>query len=123
MPADDEEFLKRLFEAFKVEAGEHVQAMSAGLLEMESTPLAPEQRAPLVEKIFREAHSLKGAARAVNVTEVEALCQALENIFSAWKRKELEPAPEQFDTLHAAVDLVADLLAAGTAGRSTDLRR
>jgi two-component system chemotaxis sensor kinase CheA len=121
MPTSDEEFLKRLLEAFKIEAGEHVQAMSSGLLELESSPAAPEQRAPLIERIFREAHSLKGAARAVNVTEVESLCQALETVFSAWKRKEMEPAPEQFDALHRAVDLARDLLSAGTAGRTAQV--
>ena len=30
-----------------------------------------------MEKVFREAHSLKGAARAVNLKEIETICQSL----------------------------------------------
>lgn len=117
---NDEEFLKRLQAAFQVEAEEHTQAMSSGLLELESAPPG-DARAALIEKIFREAHSLKGAARAVNITEIESVCQALENVFSAWKKKESEPMPEQFDGLYKAVDFVRDLLSAGTAGRSAQV--
>src|ERR1043166_576976 len=101
MPAPDEEFLKRLQAAFKIEAEEHTQAMSSGLVELEGG-VAGEPRAALIEKIYRERHSRKGAGGAVNRREIEPLGQAMENVFSAWKRKDLEPAPEQFDTLHHA---------------------
>ena len=33
---------------------------------------------PIIETIFRAAHSLKGAARAVNFSEIERVCQSLE---------------------------------------------
>ncbi|MDO8453107.1 MAG: response regulator [Sulfurimonas sp.] len=38
-----------------------------------------------MERLFREAHSFKGAARAVNIAEIEELCKAMEDIFSAYK--------------------------------------
>ncbi len=118
MAASDEAFLKRLRAAFQIEAEEHVQAMGAGLLELESG-VAAERRKAVVETIYREAHSLKGAARAVNFAEIETVCQELESVFSLWKKGELEPAPEQFDALHRAVNLVGGLLApgGGQAGR------
>jgi two-component system chemotaxis sensor kinase CheA len=112
MPANDEAFLKRLRAAFQIEAEEHVQAMAAGLLELEGG-VAPERRKTLVETIYREAHSLKGAARAVNMAEIETVCQAIESVFSAWKRGELEPEREQFDALHRGVNLVTELLSPG----------
>ncbi len=109
MSKPDDEFLKQLLETFRVEAEEHLQAMSSGLLELEKG--APGAREPaLVESIFREAHSLKGAARAVNLGEIEAVCQSLESIFAMWQSCELRRSPEQFDTLHHALDAVEKLL-------------
>ena len=74
MARKNDELLKKLLATFRVEADEHLQAMSSGLLALEKMPQA-EERAALVEKVFREAHSLKGAARAVNLLEIESVCQ------------------------------------------------
>jgi two-component system, chemotaxis family, sensor kinase CheA len=110
MAQEDKELLKKLLATFRIEAKEHVQLMTAGLLELEKISSA-EKQMPIVENIFRAAHSLKGAARAVNMTEVEALCQSLESVFAAWKLRELTPSPELFDLQHKAVDSLSLLLA------------
>ena len=80
MTAADEEFLQRLRATFRVEAAEHLQDIGTGLLELEKAA-APEQQRQLIETVFRAAHSLKGAARAVNSMETESLCQSLEDLF------------------------------------------
>ena len=103
----DAEFLKQLEAAFRVEAAEHLQVLSSGLLALEKTTVA-EQQLPLIEAIYREVHSLKGAARAVNLTEVENSCQHIESIFAAWKRGEQRPTPDVLDTVHQALDDVRD---------------
>ena len=110
MAEKDKEFLKNLLSMFKVEADEHLKLTTAGLLELEKTSTA-EKQIIIVENIFREVHSLKGAARAVNMKEMETLCQSLENIFAAWKRKEIGPSQALFDVLHQAVDRLGRLLA------------
>ncbi|MFH0921373.1 MAG: response regulator [Fibrobacterota bacterium] len=102
------EFLKRLQETFRIEAGEHVRAMSTGLIELEKTPDA-EKRATIIETLFREAHSLKGAARSVDLLNIESLCQALEGLFAALKRQEIALNPTLLDLLHQAVDNIARL--------------
>jgi two-component system, chemotaxis family, sensor kinase CheA len=84
MVTTGDDFLQRLLATFKVEANEHLRALSAGLLELEKAAPGATQM-ELIETLFREVHSLKGAARAVNLTEIEAVCQALENLFAAWK--------------------------------------
>lgn len=106
----DEEFLKRLRATFRLEADEHVQAISAGLLALEKTP-SSEAAAPLLEKIFRHAHSLKGAARATNFSQIETICQSLETVFAAWKRGTLRVGPESFDVFHRAMDAIRQLTA------------
>ena len=103
------DFLKRLLATFQGEADEHVKALSSGLIELEKAPAADQQRA-IVEAVFREAHSLKGAARAVNVAEIETICQSLETVFSALKGKQLTLSPALFDLLHRAVDTLGKVL-------------
>jgi len=113
----DEEFLIHLREAFVVEAQEHLQAVTAGLLALEGKK-QPERRDELVENTFREAHSLKGAARAVGRQDIEAVCQEMESIFAAWKEHTSEVTLGQFDVLNRGVDLVTRLIPMGQAGAS-----
>lgn len=108
---DDEEFLQSLRAMFKVEAEEHLSAMSAGLIELEKDlPAAVE--AETIETTFREVHSLKGAARAVNMTDIEALCQPLETVMSAWKRHETRPSTAVFDIFYRAIDVMSQVISA-----------
>ncbi|HEY8118574.1 MAG TPA: hybrid sensor histidine kinase/response regulator [Methylophilaceae bacterium] len=109
MTGKDDDFLKKLRATFKVEAAEHLQAITNGLLELEKTP-TPEAQQKIVEIVFRAAHSLKGAARAVDFTEIEALCQSLEEVFAAWKRQDSAPSPSMLDTLHHVLDAITSIL-------------
>ncbi len=102
-------FLQKLLVTFREEADEHLQAISFGLLEFEKAE-SSERRRQIVENIFREAHSLKGAACAVNLTEVESACQSLESVFSALKRRATPLAPGDLDILHEAVEVLRLLL-------------
>ena len=103
------EFLKKLLATFRVEADEHLKAMSSSLLELEKAP-AGARRLELVETIFREAHSLKGAARAVNFADIESVCQSLESVFAGMKSG-AEASAQLFDLLHQALDALGGLLA------------
>lgn len=92
--------------------------MSAGLIELEKTTLA-EKRMDIIESIFREAHSLKGASRAVNLVEMETICGALEGVFAALKRQEMALSAPLFDLLHKAIDSLGKFLSSiGTAPAS-----
>src|SRR5688572_29561419 len=120
MSIPEDEFLTALRATFIVEAGEHLQTIAAGLLELEKTPTASEQLR-LIEAVFRAAHSLKGAARAVNFTAVESICQSLEDLFAAWKRGESAPSPQTLDVAHEALNAVSGALETdGTAMQEGD---
>ena len=71
---------------------------------------AGEQRMEIVEKIFREAHSLKGAARAVNLAEIESVCHSLESVFAGLKSNRVAISPPLFDLVHQVLDALAGLL-------------
>jgi two-component system chemotaxis sensor kinase CheA len=116
MTASEEEFLRSLRATFKVEAAEHLQDIGAGLLELEKAA-APGDQLEIIETVFRAAHSLKGAARAVNLTEIESLCQSLEELFAAWKRRESLPSAPTLDTAHLALDKISQVLFAPDAAK------
>lgn len=102
---DDQEaaFFAQLLTTFKVEAEEHLQELSSGLVIMEANKEAP-QPADLIEKLFREAHSLKGAARAVNLLPIQAICQSFENVMAGIKKGQITLSGELFETLYATID-------------------
>ncbi|MHB1657620.1 MAG: hybrid sensor histidine kinase/response regulator [Burkholderiales bacterium] len=109
MAKQDGEFLKRLLATFRIEAGEHLQAMSSGILELEKMPVGA-RHTEIIECVFREAHSLKGAARAVNLTQIESTCQSLESVFAALKSHQLSVSPPLLDLLHQTIDALGRLL-------------
>jgi len=108
MVSKSDEFAKRLLSTFKVEADEHLKNITSGLIELEKDPDL-KVKAGIIETVFRETHSLKGAARAVNQTDIETICQSLESIFSVMKRREIHLVPFVFDTLHQTVDILNEL--------------
>ena len=110
MTEKSDEFLNRLLSIFRVEAGGHLQAISTGLLALGRGMPHPEQGST-VEAVFREIHSLKGAARAVNLGEMEAACQSLENIFSALKGGSLAISAPLADLMLEIVDRLMGILA------------
>lgn len=114
MAKKNEELLKRLLVTFRIEADEHLKAMSSGLLALEKVSAGAEA-ASIVETVFREAHSLKGAARAVNLTPIESLCQSLESVFAALKNGRLSVSMPLLDLLHQVVAGLGMLLSDGTA--------
>ena len=109
MNKKEEEFKKRLLTTFKIEAGEHLKAISFGLMELEKVMNLKDQ-VKVVETIFRETHSLKGASRAVDLRDIETVCGSLESIFGSWKQKKIKPPSGFFDKLHDAIDFMTEVL-------------
>ncbi|MBW1988135.1 MAG: hybrid sensor histidine kinase/response regulator [Deltaproteobacteria bacterium] len=101
--------LGKLREAFHMEAEERLDEMSQCLLEMEKTDEAQE-RERLLKDVFRGAHSLKGAARAVNLREVESLFQTLEEVLYRLQKGEVQYSAVLLDLFHQALSLVDGFL-------------
>ncbi|MHB8743446.1 MAG: hybrid sensor histidine kinase/response regulator [Sulfuricaulis sp.] len=110
MANKNDDFLKKLLATFRLEAEEHLRAMSSLLLTLEGSTGAGESQAQ-IETLFREAHSLKGAARAVNLSPIETVCQSLEDVLAALKNHRVDPSAELFDALHQVVDGLGGMLA------------
>ncbi len=100
---------QQLIDSFKTEQAEHVQKINQGLLALEANPTDEEQQALLAD-IFREAHSLKGAARAVGLSTIENLGHSIEDVLLTAKEGRLAFTPELFDLLYQALDAVGLLM-------------
>lgn len=103
MASKEEEFLKRLRAMFQLEAQERIDSIVTNLVAIEKSP-SKENQQEILETIFREAHSLKGAARSVNLRNVESICQALESTFAKLKKQEISFSQELFDSLQLKLD-------------------
>ncbi len=110
MRSKQEQVLQKLLPMFQAETEERMQTISAGLLGLEKSPNGPEAAA-LLQSVLREAHSVKGSARAVAMVQVERVCQSFESVLTLLSRRELTATPELFDALHMVVDTVRTLAA------------
>lgn len=105
MEPSESAFFEKLMVTFQEEAIEHIKALSDGLLELEQK-LSPDEKQQLIETIFREAHSLKGAARSVNQQNILEICQSLETVLSLWKQNKIELSSNSFDILHDTINVI-----------------
>lgn len=102
MPKHDD-FMRQLRATFRIEAAEHLHAMTEGLEKLGADGDARE-RTTVIESIYRAAHSLKGAARAADFIDIESLCQSLESTFADWRRGTSTPMPPAIESAHALLD-------------------
>src|SRR5487761_1569917 len=75
---DEAALARELMSTYRAEARERLEAVTRLLLDLEQAPTGPAV-ASCVEQIFREVHSLKGAARSVSEPAVEESAHAFEN--------------------------------------------
>src|SRR3974390_885030 len=94
-----------MLELFQVDAESQTAILSSGLLELERNPESPHQ----LEALMRAAHSLKGAARIVNLQAAVSVSHAMEDCFVAAQRGKIQLQRAEIDTLFQGVDLLQHL--------------
>lgn len=94
-----------MLELFRGEAELQTSILTSGLLELERDPVNP----AVLETLMRAAHSLKGAARIVNLQGVVQVAHAMEDCFVAAQQQLLILRQPQIDALLRSVDLLAQL--------------
>ena len=95
-----------LREMFRAESLEHAQNIESGLIGLERTP----QSTAMLDEVFREAHSLKGAARMLGLRDIQNLAHEIENLLDDARQGKLritstEVAPQlkSLDRIRALV--------------------
>jgi len=114
---NNKDLQRQLLEAFKTESEERIASMFSNLTELEKSTDS-ENRGKMLEIVYREAHSLKGAARSVNIIPIETICQEIEGLFSKLKEEKINFTSDLFDTLHDAVGIIEKYLSAPESERS-----
>ena len=108
MKIDMRQFLASFFD----EAGEHIESMEAGLLQLESSPDDEE----LLNTIFRAAHSIKGASSTFGVHAVGEFTHVLETLLDRLRDGQISVTSELTEVLLTSVDVLSGLLSAARDG-------
>jgi len=95
---------RRLLTIFIGELEEQVRVMNTALLALEKGPGDSEN----LKTLFRVAHTLKGAARAAGVPQVEQACHAIETLLAEARDGDLILGSKEFTQLFSAADALAD---------------
>jgi chemotaxis protein histidine kinase CheA len=116
---NEHDFNIRLLEVFRTESREHRQTILSVLRVLEQGVDAGRE-AEAVAQALRAAHTLKGAARVVNKSQIALLCQSFEGIFSLVKNGRGPIGKEMFGVLYETVDRI-ETLEAGAGEGDSDL--
>lgn len=106
---NSEQFRERLLKIFQEESVDRLQFLSEGIILLEQSP-NPNAQLEILESVYREAHSLKGAARAVGLTDVVTVCHTMEFLLAQVKRGALSFSAETTVALRSVIKVVEDLI-------------
>ena len=98
--------------SFLVESEEGLDVMEQALVQMESTPSDPE----LLPNIFRVAHSLKGNATSLGLSELAGFAHVVEDLLDVFREQQAVPSADLISLLLKAVDELRSMVSAAKAG-------
>lgn len=101
---------QKLLATFQIEHRDHVDQIRSLLAMIESTAGAP--AGPELDEAFRRAHSLKGAARAVDLRPVEGLAHRMETLFSRIRQGALPLDKDVAGVVQKVLDASEDCVSA-----------
>ncbi|WP_050750684.1 hybrid sensor histidine kinase/response regulator [Paramagnetospirillum magneticum] len=104
---------ERLLQAFQIEYREHVEAIRTLLDGLEHK--AEGSGLAQLDEIFRRAHSLKGASRAVDLPAVEEISHRMETLFAKVRSGQAKLDHDMAIGLGHVLDVIEDWVAANLA--------
>src|SRR5437868_1946911 len=108
MIIEDEE-LRTLF---KAESDEHLQRLEEGLLRLELTP----EDSSILDTLFREAHSFKGAAGMLGVSGVEKIAHGFEDALGLARKQQSQLTSVTIGHMCRTLDSMRALVAEAVTG-------
>jgi chemotaxis protein histidine kinase CheA len=94
-----------MMDLFRSEIESHTESLTAALLSLEQDTSATN----LIDGMMRAAHSVKGAARIVQIEPAVQLAHVMEDCFVAAQRGEIVLRPAGIDVLLRGVDLLCQI--------------
>jgi len=102
LPEEFEEILN----IFRGETEEIIQKLNNNLLQLENNP----NNKDLLVYLFRDAHSLKGAARMIGFNNIQRLAHKIEDVLGLAKENKIHLNKEILDAFYNAIDLLFELI-------------
>ncbi len=96
-----------LIQDFIAESREHIESAEAALLELENDPKNNE----VLNQIFRSFHTIKGMAGFLNLTDINVLAHAAENLLDLARKDQLMLTDANSDAVFASIDMLKGMLA------------
>lgn len=106
MMMDRDELSRRLMSVFLDEFDDHVKALDQEWVELEKTPAA--DRAERLAVLYRIMHTLKGAARSVELPAIELVAHRLESLLAAWRQSTVPDSPAVWRLVFAVTDALRE---------------
>jgi two-component system chemotaxis sensor kinase CheA len=93
-------------EIFTEETKEHLQGLNQCLLQLEQNP----EDIPVLNEIFRAAHTIKGMAGTMGFNKMSKLTHDMENVLHAMRNNELQVTSVLIDLLFRCLDALENYL-------------
>jgi two-component system chemotaxis sensor kinase CheA len=94
--------ISQYLSVFMDECQEHLLTLNQSILELEHNP----ENSSILDRIFRAAHTLKGASATMGFNKMANLTHAMEDVLSKLRSKELSVTTEIINSLFQAIDLL-----------------
>ncbi|MDY0189681.1 MAG: response regulator [Desulfuromonas sp.] len=94
---------------FFEEAEEHLTILEGGLLQLEDSS-STGAKTELIDKLFRSAHTLKGAAALLKFNTISQISHELENLLESYKSGTVVLTAPLLDAMLASLDTMRNLL-------------
>ena len=101
---DEADFVK----GFVEEAGEHLEAIEAAVLEVENSPDDRDK----INDLFRPFHTIKGMAGFLNLRDINRLTHEVETLLDQARKGQRKVTPGLIDVIFEAVDVLKAQIAA-----------
>ncbi|MCR4881300.1 MAG: hybrid sensor histidine kinase/response regulator [bacterium] len=101
-----EEELNQIFKIFKYETQEHIDNINKALLSIEKDPT----NSSIIAELFREAHSIKGSARMLDISSIQKLAHKIEDLLKLAKDGIITINTDIIDIIYEATDTISKVV-------------
>ena len=95
-----------LIQDFIAESREHIESAESALLELENDL----ENSEVLNQIFRSFHTIKGMAGFLNLTDINVLAHAAENLLDLARKGQLALIGANSDAVFASIDMLKGML-------------
>lgn len=102
---------------FQAESEERLKSLEEGLQKLEVNP----QDKEAIESAFRDAHTIKGSARMLEIQSIEVIAHQLENKLDTIRKGKLTLSPQAIQSLYEALYAVQQLVNEAITGKAASV--